>query len=118
MSDVKGLLFANGVQALAIVRKEDDHFLWVENMLALQMKVDDEEGEAAMKERRDPVPKLYFEHFTPFAELAKTGLDTKIPQSAIMFTFLPEARILAGYKNRTSLVAHRDDTAPSIIVRS
>ena len=101
MSEVKGLLFVNGVQALATVIKEDENFLYVENMLALQMTPPtlDEHGNEI-----GPA-KVYFDDFTSFAELTKTGLDTKIPWSSIMFPFQPEARILIGYKNRTSLIA-------------
>jgi hypothetical protein len=96
MREIKGLYFTNGIQALATIVAEDDYCFTVENMLALQINSDDPAN-----------PKLYFEDFTALAELSKTGLDTKVTRSTVMFTFPPEAKILAGYKARTSLILTR-----------
>lgn len=120
---VKGILFANGVQALATVVKDDGNFLYVENMLALQMtqatyKVDGN-GQYILDNGQpveDEPSKLYFEDFTAFADIKKTGLDTKIPWSAVQFPFDPDYRILEGYKNRTSLIVSKPEASPSIII--
>jgi hypothetical protein len=103
--NVIGILFNNGVQVVARLVKEDDKFMYVENMLALQLRADvDESGNPVLGADGQPMSKLFFDNYLDFAENTKTGIDTRIPWSSVTFPFPVESRILHGYVQRTSLI--------------
>jgi hypothetical protein len=106
MSDVKGIHFINGMQVIAKVVREDDYYIHVEDMLSLQlMQKQGADGAPLVGEDGQPIPFLYLsEEFTPYTDIEKTGLNTKIPRSAVFFFFDPKADILSGYNNRTSRI--------------
>ena len=106
MSEITGIHFINGMQVIARVVKEDEHYVHVEDMLSLQlMQRQDANGQPMVDENGQPIPFLYLsEEFTPYTDIEKSGLTTKVPRSTIFFFFPPKEDILKGYKNRTSRI--------------
>jgi len=94
-NEIRGLYFNNGIQAIAKIVDEDEHFLYVENLLGLQLTMGNDGNSS---------PMVHLEDFTPFAVIEKEGLTTRIPQSSVMIVFPVEERLLAGYKKRTSRI--------------
>lgn len=103
-NEIRGIWFLDGSVTVAKVMEETDHFLVVENMLLLIAQevpadVDPESGRPNRMKTQ-----IHFDDMMPFADIVKTGLDTKIPQSAIRFTFKLPRDLETGYKQRTSLL--------------
>jgi hypothetical protein len=72
MSEIKGIFFNNGIQGIAKIIEDtsDPDNYTVENLNQIVTYQQDQET------------KLTFEAMTPFANLEKKGLDTKIPKSS------------------------------------
>ena len=94
-NEIVGLYFNNGIQGIGTIVEEDENFMWVENLLGIQVHADSNDANKT---------KLSLEDFTPFTIIQKEGLTTRIPHSAIMLTFPPVDIILSGYKQRTSRI--------------
>lgn len=101
-NEIRGIWLNDGTVAVAKVMDETDHFLVVENMVVLvteEVPVRNNAGEV-----EGIKTKVSFEDIMPFAEIVKSGLDTKLPQSSVRFTFKIPRDLEAGYKQRTSLL--------------
>lgn len=89
LGEIKGIYFNNGIQGIARIIEEDEHFMYVEDLLGLQLQ-----------QNPDGNPVVSLEDFTPFAVIEDKGLETRIPQSSIMLLFPVQEQLLAGYKKR------------------
>jgi hypothetical protein len=106
---IKGLIFNNGVHAIAKVSDPVNGLMKVEDLLIINMR---DSGKTDIEGK--PVHAVTFEDVTDFAKIntimrgtveTSAGIDGEIPVSSIMIFFPVEPRIEKGYLNRTSRIA-------------
>ena len=88
--DIVGLYFTNGIQGIVTIKDEDEHFIYGEKFLGIQLQ-----------QGPDGNPQVFLEDLTPFATIHDEGLDVRIPQSSLLTTFEVQEQLIAGYKKRT-----------------